>query len=128
LRKTFAEERKAYDTDEQFIYRTRKKAFGPFKRKFWQLPATSAGGLGRPGKQIRLSVWKLNVQKTSELVRKKVKPCRSSLRCTALTEPWQRLPHQARALNGSPVADGAKYDREITRRRIGWDLRPANSQ
>jgi hypothetical protein len=39
LRVHAAEERKAGDSDEQFIYKTRKKAFGPFKRALWDLPA-----------------------------------------------------------------------------------------
>ena len=39
----WAEERKAGDTDEQFFYKTRKKALGPFKRKLWDLaPETKA--------------------------------------------------------------------------------------
>jgi fructose/tagatose bisphosphate aldolase len=33
------DERKASDTDEQFHYKTRKKALGPFKRQLWDLPA-----------------------------------------------------------------------------------------
>ena len=33
------DERKATDTDEQFFYKTRKKAIGPFKRQLWALPA-----------------------------------------------------------------------------------------
>lgn len=32
------DERKATDTDEQFFYKTRKKALGPFKKRFWDLP------------------------------------------------------------------------------------------
>jgi hypothetical protein len=32
-------ERKEKDTQEQFIYKTRKKAFGPFKMELWNLPA-----------------------------------------------------------------------------------------
>jgi fructose-bisphosphate aldolase class II len=38
LRTNAAEERKAGDTDEQFFYKTRKKALGPFKMKLWNLP------------------------------------------------------------------------------------------
>lgn len=34
----FYAERKEKDTDEQFIYKTRKKALGPFKREIWELP------------------------------------------------------------------------------------------
>lgn len=34
-----AGERKASDTEEQFLYKSRKKAIGPFKAAFWDLPA-----------------------------------------------------------------------------------------
>ena len=33
-----ADERKPSETDEQFIYKTRKKALGPYKRQLWELP------------------------------------------------------------------------------------------
>jgi len=39
LRQNATDERKPTDTDEQFFYKTRKKALGPFKRRFWELPA-----------------------------------------------------------------------------------------
>jgi fructose/tagatose bisphosphate aldolase len=38
LRTNAKEERKATDSDEQFFYKTRKKAIGPFKRRTWDLP------------------------------------------------------------------------------------------
>jgi fructose/tagatose bisphosphate aldolase len=38
LRENAKDERKASDTDEQFFYKTRKKALGPFKRRLWDLP------------------------------------------------------------------------------------------
>ena len=38
LRENAKDERKATDTDEQFFYKTRKKALGPFKRSLWDLP------------------------------------------------------------------------------------------
>ena len=42
------DERKATDSDEQFFYKTRKKALGPFKREFWSLsedvPRCDRGG------------------------------------------------------------------------------------
>src|SRR4029453_6979158 len=38
LRENAKDERKATDTDEQFFYKTRKKALGPFKRRLWDLP------------------------------------------------------------------------------------------
>ena len=39
LRENAKDERKEKDSDEQFFYKTRKKALGPFKRRFWDLPA-----------------------------------------------------------------------------------------
>lgn len=34
-----ADERKSGETDEQFVYKTRKKALGPFKKQLWHMPA-----------------------------------------------------------------------------------------
>ena len=45
LRVNAADERKPKDTDEQFFYKTRKKAIGPFKARLWALPAASERGL-----------------------------------------------------------------------------------
>jgi fructose/tagatose bisphosphate aldolase len=33
-----ADERKAGESDEQFVYKTRKKALGPFKKQMWDMP------------------------------------------------------------------------------------------
>ncbi|MGZ6213968.1 MAG: class II fructose-bisphosphate aldolase [Candidatus Limnocylindria bacterium] len=41
-----AEERKPDETEEQFLYKTRKKAIGPFKRALWTLPAESQEQIG----------------------------------------------------------------------------------
>jgi fructose/tagatose bisphosphate aldolase len=37
LRTACADEKKEGQTDEQFIYKTRKKGFGPFKKQWWSL-------------------------------------------------------------------------------------------
>jgi fructose/tagatose bisphosphate aldolase len=47
LRTAAADERKASDTDEQFFYKTRKKALGMFKRELWGLPPAIREGIGR---------------------------------------------------------------------------------
>ena len=39
LRENAKDERKPTDSDEQFFYKTRKKALGPFKRRTWDMPA-----------------------------------------------------------------------------------------
>jgi fructose/tagatose bisphosphate aldolase len=73
LRKTCADEKKPGDTDEQFIYKTRKKASGPFKRKFWELPAGIRNGIGADLEQkFAFLLERLNVQRTAELVKKTV--------------------------------------------------------
>jgi fructose/tagatose bisphosphate aldolase len=41
------DERKATDSDEQFFYKTRKKALGPFKRRLWDLPEEVRAAIGR---------------------------------------------------------------------------------
>jgi fructose/tagatose bisphosphate aldolase len=41
-----ADERKADETDEQFLYKTRKKAIGPFKKELWDLPAAAQQQIG----------------------------------------------------------------------------------
>ena len=40
------DERKAGETDEQFLYKTRKKALGPFKRALWTLPPEAQEQVG----------------------------------------------------------------------------------
>jgi fructose/tagatose bisphosphate aldolase len=46
LRTLAADERKPSDTDEQFFYKTRKKALGPFKREMWSLPPAARDAIG----------------------------------------------------------------------------------
>ncbi len=41
-----ADERKPGETDEQFAYKTRKKAIGPFKRALWTLPDEAEAQIG----------------------------------------------------------------------------------
>ena len=41
-----AGDRKAGMTDEQFYYKTRKNAIGPFKRQVWQMPAEKRAEIG----------------------------------------------------------------------------------
>ncbi len=41
-----ADERKQGETDIQFFYKTRKKAWGPFKQQTWDLPAEVRSALG----------------------------------------------------------------------------------
>ena len=46
LRDNAKDERKALDSDEQFFYKTRKKAIGPFKKRLWDLDEKVKADLG----------------------------------------------------------------------------------
>jgi fructose/tagatose bisphosphate aldolase len=46
LRSVAADERKPSDTDEQFFYKTRKKALGLYKRELWGMPAGTRVAIG----------------------------------------------------------------------------------
>ncbi len=45
VRVNAADERKIKDSEEQFVYKTRKKAIGPFKRQLWDLDPSTARAL-----------------------------------------------------------------------------------
>jgi hypothetical protein len=73
LRKTWAGEKKPGDTDAQFIYKTRIRAFGPFKRKFWELAADVRNRIGEDlERKFTFLLERLNVRRTAELVNKTV--------------------------------------------------------
>lgn len=73
LLKQYADERKSGDTEEQFLYKTRKKAFGDFKREMWSLPADNLKGIGEALEERFAQLFqKLNVVNTVELVKKYV--------------------------------------------------------
>jgi fructose-bisphosphate aldolase class II len=64
-------ERKATDSDEQFYYKTRKKAIGPFKREFWDLPAAVRQQIGAALEQTFTFLFEqLKVGGTSALVQR----------------------------------------------------------
>ena len=46
LQEHATEERKPKDTEEQFLYKARKKAIGPFKRQLWAMPAANRDAIG----------------------------------------------------------------------------------
>ncbi len=45
LKTNCADEKKEKDTEDQFLYKTRKKGFGPFKRECWSLPESVKAAL-----------------------------------------------------------------------------------
>jgi len=45
LLQQYSDERKSGDTEEQFLYKTRKKAFGDFKKETWDIPSDNLKGI-----------------------------------------------------------------------------------
>jgi fructose-bisphosphate aldolase class II len=75
LRENAKDERKASDSDEQFFYKTRKKALGPFKKKFWDLPADARSRLGKAyDEKFGFLFEQLAIGGTAKYVQKYVKP------------------------------------------------------
>jgi fructose/tagatose bisphosphate aldolase len=62
-------ERKPTDSDEQFYYKTRKKAIGPFKRDVWSLPADVRAAIAADLEKMFVFLFEqLNVNGTADLV------------------------------------------------------------
>jgi len=75
LKTDLKEEWKEKDTEEQFIYKTRKKGCGPFKPEMWNLPAPTLQKLGdQLEKQLSFLFDKLKVNSTYELLKQYVQP------------------------------------------------------
>jgi fructose/tagatose bisphosphate aldolase len=71
LRKNFASEKKETDTDEQFIYKTRKKGFGEFKSKFWELSNEIKTEIGSQlQKKVEHLFTQLKVEDTLEITKR----------------------------------------------------------
>ncbi|MDI6733276.1 MAG: class II fructose-bisphosphate aldolase [Planctomycetota bacterium] len=69
LLKNHSDERKAQDTEEQFLYKTRKKAFGPFKKQMWNMPTDKLAPITQALEdKVSFLFNKLNVVNTKNLV------------------------------------------------------------
>ena len=75
LKTAFQSEWKDKDTEEQFIYKTRKKGFGPFKQDMWHLPADTRDKISAGlEKQFAFLFDKLKMNNTQDVVEKYVQP------------------------------------------------------
>ncbi len=71
LRENLISEKKESETDEQFIYKTRKKGFGPFKKKIWDLPDENKDKLSKELEdRFDMLFKKLNAVNTADDVAK----------------------------------------------------------
>jgi fructose-bisphosphate aldolase, class II len=91
LRTLAADERKSGDTDEQFFYKTRKKALGPFKREMWGIPAAAREAISESlEKKFRFLLEKLGVQGTRAIAEKHAPFVPGSYPATAAMSPAHR--------------------------------------
>jgi fructose/tagatose bisphosphate aldolase len=67
------DERKSDQTDQQFVYTTRKKALGPFKRQLWDLE-TKDEILGAQARKIAFLFHELGVESSRAMVDQYVRP------------------------------------------------------
>ena len=75
IKQEYSKEWKEGQTEEQFIYSTRKKGFGPLKSKWWQLPGEVKEPIMKALEaQFGLLFEKLKVTQTMDIVKKTVKP------------------------------------------------------
>jgi len=70
-----AAERKEGQTEAQFLYKTRKKGFGPFKERFWTLPEPVRAAIGRELEdKLQFLFEQLAVKGSLAVVRQHVRP------------------------------------------------------
>jgi fructose/tagatose bisphosphate aldolase len=75
LHRELADQKKEGQTEEQFIYKTRKNALGPFKRQLWDLPQETRDTLGKELEaKFAFYYQQLAVGNTRDLVDRWVKP------------------------------------------------------
>lgn len=75
IRTEYAREWKDGQTEEQFIYSTRKKGFGPLKKKWWDLPSEVKEPIMKELEaRFELLFEKLKVTDTVEVVKRTVRP------------------------------------------------------
>jgi tagatose 1,6-diphosphate aldolase GatY/KbaY len=93
-----ADERTDGQTDEQFLYKSRKKAIGPFKRQLWTLPADAAEEVGAHLRaKMGLLFDRLGLAGTRELVDRFVDPVPLSRPVPAALGGERRAPVSAAA-------------------------------
>ncbi len=74
IRANAQEERKAKDTEEQFIYKARKKAIGPFKKQMWSMSESARQAIGASlEERFTFLMKQLKINDTASAVAKFVK-------------------------------------------------------
>jgi len=100
LRTAAADERKPSDTDEQFFYKTRKKALGMFKRELWSLPPDVRESIGATlEEKFTFLLGKLAVRGTRSLAERYAPFVPGSYPRAGLSAAGARGPEDVRGLS-----------------------------
>ncbi len=101
IREHAADERKPKDTESQFIYKTRKKALGPFKRNLWSMDESVRKAIGDAlEERFAFLMRQLQIENTADTVARFVK---------APAEPPSRTA-EVRAAGGQTTASERKAE------------------
>ncbi len=101
LKENAKDERKPSDTDEQFFYKTRKKALGHFKKKFWDMDdALKAELAAAYDDKFGFLFTQLGISDTADVVAKHVTPVRM-----ARTQPHEGMVMVAAAPDDADLSD-----------------------
>jgi fructose/tagatose bisphosphate aldolase len=74
VREHALEERKPKDSEEQFLYKARKKAIGPFKKQMWSLDESRRAAIGTSlEERFSFLMKKLNIGNTADAIARFVK-------------------------------------------------------
>jgi fructose/tagatose bisphosphate aldolase len=97
LKTNCAAEQKEGQTEEQFIYKTRKKGFGPFKKEFWMLSPEVKKAISQELEaQLNFLFRKLNANNTKLLIEKYIN----------MQEVPKKIPQDLLALVGTSANPG----------------------
>jgi len=73
VKESCAGERSAKDTEEQFVYKSRKKAWGPFKQQTWTMDTQNRAGIGQSLQdKFEFLMDQLGATNSTELVAKHI--------------------------------------------------------
>jgi hypothetical protein len=74
IRANAQEEKKPKDTEEQFLYKARKKAIGPFKKQMWSMNESARQAIGQSlEERFSFLMKQLKINDTTPVVSKFVK-------------------------------------------------------
>ena len=80
VREHALEERKPKDTDEQFIYKARKKAIGPFKQRMWTIDEGARRAIGQSlEERFTFLMKQLKIANTTDAVARFVRPAQVAI-------------------------------------------------